>query len=143
MPKVACWMIRTALIYLLIGSLMGAMLFVHKAVRLWSELWSWRPAHVEMMLIGWLVQCVMGVAYWMMPRVENTHAPRGNPCLFWGVWSLLNLGIVISIIGTTFLGKYAGVGRFCEAIAVVGYLWGMRRRMTLLSPSEQFPKNTC
>ncbi len=56
MPRLSQWIIRTAFIYLLLGFTFGALLLAHKGVPLHPALWSWLPAHIEFLLMGWIVQ---------------------------------------------------------------------------------------
>ncbi len=73
MPQPAIWMVRAALVHLLVGAALGALVLLIKAgvgVPLWvGRTW---PLHGEMMLLGWMVQLAMGVGYWILPK----HAQR-------------------------------------------------------------------
>lgn len=68
MPRLSQWLIRTALIYLLLGFTLGALLLTHKGIPLHPALWSWLPTHIEFLLMGWIAQLTMGVAFWILPR---------------------------------------------------------------------------
>lgn len=62
------WMIKTSLVYLFLGILMGFLTFL--AQRLPELAWvsSWRTVHVHLILVGSVIQIIMGVALWMFPR---------------------------------------------------------------------------
>lgn len=113
-------MVRTAFVYLLLGFTVGALLLAHKGVPLHPMLWSWLPAHIEFLLLGWIVQLTMGVAFWILPRFwEKPARPRENFAL--AAFVLLNLGIWLVVAGTTFqLGRGPLLaGRLVELGAVV------------------------
>ncbi len=77
MPKPSIWMLRLALVYLLISVSVGGLLLIQKTVNLHPMLWSLLPIHFELAIWGWLVQFVMGTAYWMFPRFLK-GPKRGN-----------------------------------------------------------------
>jgi hypothetical protein len=113
-------MIRAAFGYLLLGFTAGALLLTHKGLALHPALWSWLPAHIEWLLMGWIVQLTMGVAFWILPRYwEKPRRPKESYARM--AFVLLNLGIWCVIAGTTFRAG-AGVlsaGRGLEAAAVI------------------------
>ncbi len=120
MPRLSQWFIRTALIYLLMGFTIGALLLAHKGFPLHPALWSWLPAHIEFLLVGWVVQLTMGVAYWLLPRYrKGSRLPKA--ILIQIAFVLLNLGIWLVVAGTTFrAGRWVlFVGRIVEAGAVI------------------------
>lgn len=90
MPLASRWYIRAALIYLMIGFTLGAILLMNKGLN-WSPLW-WRllPAHIETLVIGWTLLLVMGVAYWILPRFQTERRRTGA---VWLAFVLVNAGI--------------------------------------------------
>ena len=99
MPLVSVWFIRSALLYLLAGFTLGALLLASKGLALPPELWRWLSVHLELLLVGWLVQLVMGVAYWIFPRFGMTPQARGREGLAWLALVLLNGGVWIACLG--------------------------------------------
>lgn len=129
MPRLTQWMIRTALIYLLLGFTVGALLLTHKGIPLHPALWSWLPAHIEFLLMGWIVQLTMGVGYWILPRYWGI--PRLPKEMYGQVaFGLLNLGIWLVVAGTTFrAGRWAlFAGRGAEVAAVIFFAFHYWRR---------------
>lgn len=127
MPKLSVWMIRAALIYLLIGFAFGGLLLFHKGIPISSMLWSLLPAHIEFLLLGWTVQLVMGMAFWILPRFR--HPPRrGNSAFAWLAFGLLNLGVLTVGLGPlvtssplpTFAGRLA---ELIAALAFAAHAW--------------------
>jgi FtsH-binding integral membrane protein len=95
MPKLSYWFIRTALIYFLLGFTLGALLLAQKGFPFAPWLWRWRQAHIEFLLLGWTVQLVLGVAFWILPRFQTS---RGNVQLAWLAYFLLNTGILLVVL---------------------------------------------
>jgi heme/copper-type cytochrome/quinol oxidase subunit 1 len=119
MPRLSQWLIHTAFVYLLLGFTLGALLLTHKGLPLHPALWEWLPAHMEFLLIGWIVQLTMGVAFWVLPRYWKK--PRRPKEIFAQIaFVLLNLGIWLVVAGTTFqAGRgFLLTGRVVEVGAV-------------------------
>ena len=68
MPKLSCWFIRAALLHLALGITFGMLILLHKATPFYPPLWRLLSLHIELLLFGWTVQLVMGVAFWIFPR---------------------------------------------------------------------------
>ena len=61
-------MIKTSLIYLFVGILLGLLTFVSGRIPELAWISSWRTVHVHLILVGSVIQIIMGVALWMFPR---------------------------------------------------------------------------
>ncbi len=103
MPRLSQWIVRTAFIYLLIGFTIGALLLTHKGVPLHAALWRLLPAHIEILLMGWVVQLTLGVAFWILPRYWKKPR-RPNETYAQAAFVLLNLGIWLVIAGSIWPG---------------------------------------
>lgn len=97
MPRVSRWMMKVALTYFGVGLSVGAYLLLHKAVNLDPGAWRLLSYHIEIMIFGWILQFVMGVAYWMMPRFVK-GPPRGPVWHAWLMVILLNTGILLNLL---------------------------------------------
>lgn len=75
MPRLSVLLVRAALLALLLGSVVGAILLATAPV-LAARHPGLRSVHVTLMLFGWLVPFVLGTAFWMLPRHPG-EAPRG------------------------------------------------------------------
>jgi len=53
---------------------------------------------IHLLTVGWLLQLISGVAFWMFPR-HPTAPPRGNEQLGWGGFLLLNAGLLLRLFG--------------------------------------------
>lgn len=122
MPRLSVWFIRLALAYLATGFTFGALLLANKGLAFAPLLWRLRPAHIELLLVGWMVQLAMGVAFWILPRFQ---ASRGDVRPAWLALALINLGIGLVALGLVVdLGGWNVVaGRLAELAAVAAFAW--------------------
>ena len=77
------------------------------------------PLHSEMMLLGWMVQLAMGVAYWILPK--HVQRPvRGPAAPVVAAALLINVGVVSAGLGPA-LGRPGMMitGRLAELAAVL------------------------
>lgn len=116
MPTLSAWAIRTALAWLALAALIGGLILARDEIGV-PRLILLRPAHAEMMLVGWMMQLAFGVAHWILPLRRVAPAGEGlgalGPVLF--VVVALNLGVLLVILGAPL------PGRVLEAVAVVGF----------------------
>jgi hypothetical protein len=101
MPILSVFFIRTALIYLALGFTYGAFLLTNKGVPFEPGAWNLLNGHIEFLMIGWIVQLIMGVAYWILPRFSK-EPTRGNELLPWLAYLLINVGIWMDIFSPLF-----------------------------------------
>lgn len=124
MPKASVWLIRMALLHLTIGALLGAAYLSFKAGGGMAWAAAHRAVHVELMLMGWMIQLVIGVAYFILPR-PGAEPLRGP--LIWIVLLLLNSGVILVGLG------YHLPGRLAETAAAglfVLHAWNRQRAYT-------------
>jgi hypothetical protein len=140
MPRVARWLVRASLLYLALGFTLGAALLAAKGVALGAVVWRLLPLHVETSLVGWLLQLVMGVAYWIFPRFGMTPAQRGRESVAWLSFWLLNAGLwavgLAGLAGPAWAAPVAVAGRVAEggaALLMAVNIW-TRTRASGLSP---------
>lgn len=98
MPVQSVWMIRLSLMHLLIAVIIGGLLLIHKTTPLHPGIWALLPVHFELAIWGWLVQFVMGTAYWMFPR-HLTGEARGGTNRSWIMIVLFNSGTLLLVTG--------------------------------------------
>lgn len=131
MPRLSVLGIRLALVYFLLGITFGAILLINKAMPLHPALWALLPLHIEFLLLGWVVQLVFAVAYWIFPRFIQ-EPKRGNPRLAWAALALLNLSILMLAAGSLSAGRLdiqwvARVAQAAAAMLLAASLWGRAR----------------
>ena len=122
MPPLSQWYIKLSFVYLLFGFTIGGLLLASKGQPIHPMLWAWLPAHIEWLLIGWVAQLTLGVAFWIMPRFWKVPR-RGNTTGSYAAIILLNLGILLASLGPVLrLSAWALIaGRLLEVLAVVAY----------------------
>ncbi len=98
MPLQSVYMIRLSLAWLLLSTLVGAVLLVHKAYGIHPSAWLLLPLHFEMAIWGWMVQLVIGTAYWMFPRFLRIDI-RGPELPAWIMVFLFNSGLFLILSG--------------------------------------------
>jgi hypothetical protein len=96
-PKLSVWFVRTALCYLAIGFSVGAVLLANRGMPLGAPVARLLPLHIEFLLIGWMVQLALGVAFWILPRFRS-GPERGRERLAWLSYGLLNLGVMAAAV---------------------------------------------
>jgi len=117
MPRLSCWFIRAALVYLFLGFTLGSLLLFHKGIPLHPFLWRLLPAHIEFLLFGWTVSIIMGMGFWIFPRFWRS---RGNVKLAWLAFVLINTGLWLVVLGGS--GWIYLLGRLIEISAVIVFV---------------------
>src|SRR5512135_3224548 len=94
MPRLSTWFVRAALIYLLLGFVLGGLILAQKGLPYYAPVWQLLPLHIEFLISGWMIQLAMGVAFWILPRFSSGDR-RGNERLVGASFLLLNVGILL------------------------------------------------
>ncbi len=128
MPRLSRLYVRAALVYLLAGFTIGALMLANKGVPFLPVIWRWLPAHIESLLVGWTLQLALGVAFWVAPRFWQPPR-RGNETGARLAFGLLNAGILLVIAASLSpLPSWSlPLGRLLELAAVIAFavhLWG-------------------
>lgn len=120
MPRLSAWFVRAALLYLALGLTLGMLLLWNKGVPISPNIWRLLPAHIEFLLIGWIVQLALGVAFWILPRWQTQ---RGEERPAWAAFFLLNLGVWCVVLASWLsLPEWVfSLGRTCEAAAAAAF----------------------
>jgi MFS family permease len=131
MPRLSCWFIHAALIHLAIGSLVGGLLLGAKGLPE-HLVWAWLllPAHIQLLIGGWLIQLALGVAYWVFPRLQGA-GERGRPRSAWISFGSLNGGVSGTAILLTlrpfwtavWLDALLALTALLQALALATFAW--------------------
>src|SRR3954447_6946242 len=97
MPTITRTLIKTALVYLLIGTLLSMLGLIQLVVPLHPFLAALQPTALHLIVVGWLTQLIFGVALWMFP-IRSQAQPRGPESVSWSSYGLLNGGLVLRLI---------------------------------------------
>ena len=147
MDRLTSVMLRTALVWLLTGFVIGAAMLVDRELPGRWRLWL-APGHGHMLFVGWFMQFALGVAYWLLPRKRNPDRPLGyRPSLAYTAVVALNLGLVLRVAGevaersghasdgTLGLLGVAAALQIAAVVIFVSQLWGR------VGPRSIRPKN--
>lgn len=126
MPLITRTLIKTALAYLLLGTLLSTLWLLQLIRPLHPLLGYLQPTALHLVFVGWLTQLIIGVALWMFPAWSRTQ-PRGPVRPGWACYGLLNLGLLLRLIAEP-LNSYrpaAGLGWLLvlAALCQVGAIW--------------------
>ncbi len=107
MPALSRWMLTLCFFYLFCGTTLGALLLTQQAGfslgGIESKLVSLVMLHPLWLLVGWMAQCVLGMAYWIFPRLQKRERPR--PFLAILSCLSLNLGLFLYSFSSLFFAS--------------------------------------
>lgn len=142
MPPIARTYIRAAFAYFILAFLLGALMALDR----WLGFSRWLKAvylsQLHLLMVGWITQLAIGVAYWMFPRFKKTQdaRPRGSDALAWAVLITLNAGLLMRfffeplyLMGPQpWLAALVALAGVLQALAAIGFgllIWGRIRAM--------------
>ena len=124
--------VKTSFAFLLLGLLLGGYITVEVNLRGRAVAWPLITAHVHLLLVGFLLMVVFGVATWMFPRPARDD-PRYRPWLAWLVYWLLTASTVVRFVGELSaalaggrgspLAAVGGLGQLAAAVVFVVNMW--------------------
>ena len=126
MPRLTRWMLRLALVYLMLGFTLGGLILCSQGSDACPPVWSLRSLHIELLTVGWMAQLALGVAYWILPRYVG--GVRGPSAPAWAAWGVLNVGLWTAGLAPALAAPplILAAGRTAEAAAVLVFamqLW--------------------
>ena len=152
MPATTRAFVKASILYLGLGALLGALLLVNRWVGLGAAILALKASHVQFLVVGWLTQLIVGVAWWLLPPlpiglhpdaplpVRRGQIQRGSEPLFWAAFAGLNAGVVLQAVFAPlytwtrigffgFLAGIAGLFLLAAAVAFAVNLWGRVREL--------------
>lgn len=130
--------LKTALLYLLGGTLLGGWLLAGRAW--WPQAqypYAIIAIHTHLLLVGFMLQMVFGVAIWMFPRKAGSNAAKASrEPLGWVSYGLLNAGMVLRAVAEPLAeihgapSAWLGVSAVLQVAAVLAFvllMWGRIR----------------
>ena len=141
MPPLARAFVKAAFVYFVAAFLLGALMMLD-GLGIGRWLRSVYLSQLHLLVVGWISQLAIGVAYWMFPRFakEQNPEPRGADWLTWAVIVCLNAGLLLRFAFEPFalmsdqawLKALVALSGLLQALAVVGFavlIWGRIRAM--------------
>lgn len=98
MDPVTVRMVRAALVWLLAGVSLGALMMSDRLLP-----GSWRawfsPTHGHILFVGWFLQFAVGIAFWLLPRKRSDEFPFGyRESVTMVAVVLLNGGLLLRVL---------------------------------------------
>ena len=132
MPLLSRWLIKSGLGALVLG--LSLELLLARPGDLWPALpdAALHLGAIHLLTVGWLLQVMAGVAFWMFPR-HPTVPPRGPTWLGWWAFGLLNSGLLLRLVGE---GWWLGFGgpRWPLVVSALAQLAAVGLIVSLLWP---------
>ena len=129
------WLIRTAFLYILVGIVLGTGMFLGYRFPSFAPLLALRVVHTHLILVGGVIQLIMGVGLWFFPpRTREPRFPSEQQGM--GLYFLFNIGVLLraffEVPGRTlpwaFWIAFVGVLLQAGALCYFAYLvWGRIR----------------
>jgi hypothetical protein len=139
MPPIARSYVRAAFVYFVAAFVLGAVMMIDRWVNIGRWLKVVSVSQLHLLMVGWITQLAVGVAYWMFPRnlKESGLAPRGPDALAWIVLITLNVGLLLRfavepfylmgpqawLVPQTWLGALLALSGVLQAIAAICFAW--------------------
>jgi hypothetical protein len=144
MPPLARTFVKAAFVYFVVAFLLGALM----ALDQWSSFSRWLRStyysQLHLLVVGWITQLAIGVAYWIFPRFrkEQDPRPRGSDTVTWGVLICLNAGLSLRFLFEPFylmeprpwLAALVALSGVLQALAVLGFGWLIWGRIRPMEP---------
>lgn len=119
-PLPSVWFLRAAFVYLFVGTTFGGVLMSQKLL-LWNEkIWILLPLHYSILIWGFLIQFIMGTAYWMFPKHLSEY-PRGSTSQVWFLFFSYNLGLVCVLL-SMILGNVLYLNTFGKVLIAMAVM---------------------
>ncbi|MBC7567239.1 MAG: cbb3-type cytochrome c oxidase subunit I, partial [Pedobacter sp.] len=144
LAKLILWFIGTASFWLVFGTTVGEYLGI-KFVAPDADHFSWlsfgrlRPVHTNAVFWGWASLGMLGLGYYVVPRVSN--APLKSIKLGWYTLYLINATVVLGTIALM-AGINNGGGEYREYIWPIMLLFGIGLLLTLINFLQTIAQRT-
>ncbi|HEC23897.1 MAG TPA: hypothetical protein ENI95_13365 [Chloroflexi bacterium] len=109
MPVLARWFVKSALVYFVLALVAGVLSAAGPVLDLPLRIPALGPVYFHLLMVGWVTQLIIGMAYWMFPKYSKER-PRGSDALAWATYILLNAGLILRVIGEPLTAASPGSG---------------------------------
>ena len=144
MPPLIRRYIKTSFVFLLAGLLLGGWIIVRQFVFGIYPSRLWITAHVHLLLVGFMLMIVMGVATWMFPRPARDDAryrPELAEAVYWTMTAATALRAVAELAGgftpapaVRLAIAAGGLGQLLGTALFVVNMWTRVRMPTAAAP---------
>jgi cbb3-type cytochrome oxidase subunit 1 len=119
MPPIVRRYIKTSFLFLVAGLLLGGYILLAEFVMGRYPPRLFITAHVHLLLVGFMLMIVMGVATWMFPRPGRDDA-RYRPALAEAVYWIMTIGTALRAISEVVAAGVTEGTAILRALIVVG-----------------------
>jgi hypothetical protein len=140
--------VKTSFAFLLVGLVVGGYVTVVVNLAGRAVPWPLITAHVHLLLVGFLLTLVFGVATWMFPRPARDDA-RYRPWVAWAVYWLLTGSTIVRTLGElaaaaagsrgSALAALGGLGQLAAGVLFVVNMWTRVRMPGGAAPPSSTP----
>lgn len=109
MPTLSRWLVKSGFGCLALALIVEALLARPHAVLPGLPDAALHLGAIHLLTVGWLLQLITGVAFWMFPR-HPTRPPRGDARLGWTAFGVLNAGLLLRLVGEPWRLGFGGPG---------------------------------
>jgi cbb3-type cytochrome oxidase subunit 1 len=131
--------IKASVVWLVVGMLAGIAMAVHPV---WTV---HRAAHVHLMLLGFVMMMICGVAYHVLPRFVGVPLPSPRAAAWH--WWIANAGLIVMLGGFVLrdTGRASGtvlvsLGGSLSGIGTLIFAWLVWRTLDARAPGRQVAK---
>jgi hypothetical protein len=144
MPPRARTFVKASFVYFIAAFVLGALMMLDG----WLSFSRWLRvvylSQLHLLVVGWITQLAIGVAYWIFPRFlkEQDPRPRGSDTLTLVVLICLNAGLLLRFFTEPFylmgrrpwLAALMALSGVLQAVAVLGFGWLIWGRIRAMEP---------
>jgi hypothetical protein len=144
MPPLARTFVKIAFLYFVAAFVLGALMALNQWLSIGRWLHTVYLSQLHLLVVGWITQLAIGVAYWIFPRFrkEQNPQPRGSETIAWGVLICLNAGLLLRFFFEPFylmgsgswLAALLALSGVLQALAALGFGWLIWGRIRPMEP---------
>lgn len=144
MPPLVQRYVKTSLIFLLLGLGLGAAMSLGWSYLAWPSPRFLVVAHVHVLLVGFVLMMIMGVATWMFPRPprdSQSYSPELANTIYWIMTLSTALRFLAEIVlvyrpgrGLVTLATLGGLGQVLASILFIFNMWSRVRAPSVMRP---------
>lgn len=126
MPSITRLFVKTSLLYLVAAFAAGLLLALRPLLPLPAVVGGLTPVYFHLFMVGWVMQLIAGVAYWMFPKWSKL-LPRGHDGLALATYGLLNTGLLLRVLAepAQSVSAWVGWGWLIVLAALLQWLGGL------------------
>jgi cbb3-type cytochrome oxidase subunit 1 len=145
MSKLVRRYLRTAIVFLVAGLVLGLAISAAEHLELGPLRPPWIVAHTHLLLVGFVMMMILGVALWMFPKPaaqDSRYRPERMELVYWlvlaGVVIRTGSEVLLGFADETALHAGAFAGSALEVLGIVLFFWNLLPRIR--SPREELAK---